>query len=1113
MAGLKLTKINNASYYRNEKQGFLLDESGTTIQKIIEDRLNKKSPKLIKQPSSPEKLFEVLEKFVDYLNDGIAFDIKNFEELEVTDEKIRKLLTKKGKNKNLIYYIKAAIAGEELNLLKEQFQNQEKENKKRISKKIEKSILNNKIRYIYDEDLKIYPSTKRGKIYSELLKNIAEKKELQKFVEECLDRIFNNFSAVSDKECDFSSIRNLNKTESNKVIFLLAQNIRNQKNVIFSHFKELRDKNIENEIKLIEIENDLKKHLLILELLIQYIERIKNKRKKNDLEKLKELLEKEKIKKNITGILHNKLTNYAIDGGKLLHYKLIKDEYKEISSEKLQKIKIEETYNKKYTSSISLIWNTFSKMFSEITGVDVSKDLLGASKLPDNLNIIQEKGEKELLNRFNIEKIEKEKLKSYFEDIHKVLSKVRHSRIHFQKEHEIEIINIENFKKSLMKNIENFKPELLEKFKHNGVFHAYKVTEIEKILKNLHFTFEPQTKKYPSFDKILKRLLGRQKLYDNRTIDSLIKRLDNFDLSKDLEAREKLTKKFLLQYLYKYAFQKENIEEKFFSYVEEFKKYNEIKGKKNIGYTPIYEISTKDFSEYFKELQRLLIIEQTKENSKNENNSDTAREDYVQRYREDIFGFIFYKFLENNIEIVKIINNYKIDLGITNEALDEKKETILKRDIKYNIINFDFIDEKKIDTSLIESYIYYSFLDAKTLSELSQEIQKYVQVIDKNKIKDIKEYITSVKLISLMLLTKDRYSKIENINSISDENHEIFSLIFSEEIYDSQKRKFKEKYENILLKEQLYIQGTKDIKEWILYHNLEKLKEYSLNNYLKKILKLSNNSYKIIPADIEEYLKLKKIYKQTTETKETYIDVKGLHDELLPYKIKNLKPDEINKKAINYKINIEQKNKFENLKNKLEFVDLKKMVEVSNEIIARGLSYIQKFERDVYFVKLYLESLEGSGRARLEEISKEQYDDSNGKFFKNALKKDKQLKFLMHIEGNPNKCEVRNDLAHFDLVKTDKNLINTINNLKDLMAYDKKILNAIPLVIKEILREKIGIEIEFIYDTQNMDGKSNLKLNKICSLKNKYLKFMKNESFEIEKNSKEFVDLIEILFK
>lgn len=1101
MSGLKLTKINNASYYRDDKSGNLIGVNREEIREIVIERLNKKSPKLTKGKPYVKEV-ELLEKFVSCLKGKEEFtNGEEFRLLNLSSDKLEKYISRNGKKQNIIQYISRFFKGEAIESLKDEFLNLENTHKNKISKKIEKSIINNKIGYKYNEELKVTSTTRRGKIYSELLSAISSKEDLYKKVEP--------YVAVILEGCNFSSVINIDNDQDKKILFEISDTLRKQKSEIFNRFKEKKEENY----------SEFEMNLFVMELITQYVKRVKensqDKSKKMDIKKVKDYLEENKIKRNITGLLHNRLTNNAIEGGKLIHYKIKgeKDnEYKNISSKDLEAIKIEEVYNKKYTSSFSLVWSSFNKVLQEVTIENLPiGDLIGTKNLK-KLDIDTNKGSRVLIEKFGVIPTN-ENLFEYFSDIHQILSKIRHSRIHFQIEQdkEEEIINKQYFIDSLNRYIVDFKGELLEKFKSNGIFHGYTVGNIEKILMKLKFDFETDSKLYPSFDKVLKRLLGRTKPYENKSINFLLKKLSNYDLSIDFEAREKLSKKFLLQQLYKNAFQKVEIKNNFFEYVEEFKRLNAIERNKNIGYTPVYEILTEDFEEYFKELQRLMIIEQTKEECAESKEFSDPREDYIQRYREDLFGFIFYKFLEKNIDIINIINNYSLDIKITNRELDEKKEILFKRDLEREIIKFKFIENNQINFDLIESFVYYSFLDSKNLSELNQEICKYIQSIDKNKIKDISEYKNKSKLIQLMLAVKDRYSKGENSGEISSSSHEIFSLVFSQDIYDVEKKEFKPEYEELFLENQLYIQGKREKKEWILYHNLEKLKEYSLTKYIEKILKESENHYRITGDDIKEYIELKQVYNLSIGNRDTYISTQKLHEELLPYKTKRLNEKEIIVKIKEYKKHIEKKYRFEHLKNKLEFVDLKRMTEVSNEIIARTLSYTQKFERDAYFVKLYIESLKGTEKEKIEKIFNDQYIEREGNQLKKFLKEDK-VKFLMHIEGDSKKVELRNKLAHFDLLKeTDTKFINIINELKNLMAYDKKILNTIPFVIKEILLQKIGIKIEFKY--KQPIPNTNLELKNISSEQDNHLKFNTKDGFKINKNSKEFENLIRLLLQ
>ena len=161
---------------------------------------------------------------------------------------------------------------------------------------------------------------------------------------------------------------------------------------------------------------------------------------------------------------------------------------------------------------------------------------------------------------------------------------------------------------------------------------------------------------------------------------------------------------------------------------------------------------------------------------------------------------------------------------------------------------------------------------------------------------------------------------------------------------------------------------------------------------------------------------------------------------------------------------------------------------LSIRVLGRLVDYAGLWERDLYFATLALfshrgkqprdvpdnkwQKLLGEGRIvdALRRLEKQSPSSDGGAVF-NCLKERFGACFLRR--GPQGVVRVRNDLAHFNMLKKDRvlNLTEAVNNTRRLMTYDRKLKNAVSKSVIEMLRRE-GLDLSWqMEESQLRDAK------------------------------------------
>ena len=1009
-----------------------------------------------------------------------------------------------------------------------------------------KSLQNNKVNIKYNNSLEDNNS-KREKAIIEFFKKMVEEKD-----DPILENKLKSFGLESFFDEKFvKEIKELlDKDESD------SEKIRKLRGKIFSKIrekiKEDTNKDVIKNIYFFELKNYIESNLSYKK------ENSKNKGNNENnkglyLNFIKKILfidnenriNIEKLKSKVDDNFKNLLIQHILDYGKILYYKENDDYIKsleennvlKLETRDLEYIRTKEILIRKMATLVSFAANSFYNLFESVEEDILTKDI----NLDNNVLKVGNSTQKEkFLNYFfNSEEIvDKEDFLRALKDS---IYNVRNGVNHFDKMNLGKYNNGLNLNGStVVKNYLKFKKDEIQedlkgRFISNNLQYYYTEDEIKGYFEKYEFQLlKTKVSFAPSFRRILKKgkdLSNCDKDNYNYFKEHSFKDIDKNDIEEFIKTRN-----FLLKELYYNNFYKEflNDNSKFKKAVKKVKnnkKNRSGKGKaagKSYNVIEDYDgsISVTEYIAFIHKLEMERMEINTEKNRK-----DTSK--YIRDFIEEVFleGFINYLNADSRFKFLK-----------EKKKLDEtKKNPVSDFDIKIN--GRDMLNEN--DSEILNLYLFFNMIDDKRLSEFRNEMIKYKQFLEKReKIKhefleiDI-EKIEAV--IEFIVITREKLEMLENEVKEQKENNmnALFNKFYNDENeYDEILKKF---IEETLLKDKKNIPFySTDGETPIVHNNLEKTRKYGTQNFLSKIqsnLKYTSNDRvkkKNFENKVENELKRENILNEVEKNKEDgkpkkvieyYNDCRDyLHQKWIKEK-KEFKGEKCYEKIINH---IKKYNYLEN-KEKLQNVYL--LHEITSDLMARNVAFINKWERDFKFlaiaIKEYLK--DSNDIQKVEEFLDPSLDTSLEE--KNFNVKNYRIKLrsitglhdniisLIYIK-NLNKWNnridqtawlgFRNYISHFNHINSQiskESFINQLNSLILLFSYDKKVQNHITKSLKALL-EKYNMDIEF----EISDDTKSVFEYKIKSIKSKKGKMLGKEN-RFELLEKEFVKNVKILLE
>lgn len=655
------------------------------------------------------------------------------------------------------------------------------------------------------------------------------------------------------------------------------------------------------------------------------------------------------------------------------------------------------------------------------------------------------------------------------------VQKIRNKFTHYDKNSVSKIFNIDKFnidnsgknmyfpdtpflKSCFEKNLNEIPKLIANQLMTGGVLTYYNIDNIKGILGKIKFNLCRSSIPFtPSFKKVFKAGCNYQtnntEKHYLQTENYYPKKESNVEKQEEYEARY-----FLLKLFYNNIFLPEFNDNLFRNIAKDIlkekqKQSSESGSKFENAFREIRAIRDNEtIIEYMSYVQSSIIQEQIKKDEKEFKTKEEQRNNF-EKYLLDIYvkGFDLFlsKFKDNNLHCIE----YQLDSSLTNE----QKASALKTK-RSEIISDCKIQDKIIDINNSTHIAFYTFcklLDANHLSNLRNEIIKYRQSLNE-KNKDF-EYIYLLEVIELCLLKADTLT-------ISDEKKIIATEENIKPFIDINDKNELSKFGD------LYIQA--DNETFVIHSPIELLNKYGTRQRLVDLVERD----KLFKINKEEFNKWKKNRQEDENNIEKKIKAKeNLHKEWVEGKFKafekrdkELVMTEDAKKYLNHANEIEEYNW---LDNKLHFIHLKKLHSLTIEILGRMAGFIALLDRD------------------------KEYTNTNT---------------VNYTEKSS--IKIRNYIAHFNYL-TEKNInysiIELINNLRELMDYDRKLKNAVAKSIIDIFdRNGMELRMDFDYSEHKLKVKG-IKPKKIYHLGTKKGKF------EIATNqvSKEYCEMCKCLLE
>ena len=1075
----------------------------------------------IKKKENQQEIFDVLKEILELeikenQEENIDFDSEKLKEAFEKDfiKKVSKIeAVKKSLEINRANYKKDFVE-----IGNDKYENVKGENKRsRVYEYYKKSETHEKFRKNITEAFeKLYTEENIKELYSKI-EEVLKKTHLKSIVREFYQNEIIGESEFSEKGEDGISIlynQIIRSNEKKEKFVKFLENIENlqlkeltKSQIFYKYFlenEELDDENIKNVFcYFVEIEvNDLLKGN------VYRVSKIYEN-------KIKNTFEYNKLKKLVINKLENKLNNYVRNCGKYNYHM----ENGDIAT---SDINMRNRQTEAFLRSIIGVSSFGYFSLRNILGVndddfyEIEEDLTekknnlleNAKKDITNKNFFKEVVDKsfekkgiysikENLKMFygdSFDDADEDELKQFFVNMLNAITSIRHKVVHYNMNTNSEnIFNFSDIEVSrLLKNIfeketdkRELKLKIFRQLNSAGVFDYWESWKIKKYLENIEFKFVNKNIPFvPSFTKLYNRI-------DNLKGSNALN-LGYINIPKRKEARD--SQIYLLKNIYygefveKFVNNNDNFEKLFREIIEINKNAGRNKQTNFYKLEKFEALKENTPTEYLEKLQSLHQINYDRE--KIEEDKDIYV-DFVQK----IFlkGFINYLQESDSLKSLNLLN-LKKDEAIANKKSFYAEKLKLWQNNGSNLSKmpeeiYDYIKKIKI-TKINYSdrmsifYLLLKLIDHRELTNLRGNLEKY-ESINKNEI-----YSEELNIVNLVSLDNNKVRanfnlKPEDIGKFLKTETSIKNI--------NQLNNFSE----------IFADGENVIKHRSFYN----IKKYGILDLLEKIV--AKADLKITKEEIKKYENLQNELKRN----DFYKIQERIHRSYnqKPFLIKN------NEKHFNdYKKAIENIQNYTQLKNKIEFNDLNLLQSLLFRILHRLAGYTSLWERDLQF-KLKGEFPEDK---YIDEIFNS--DRNNNQKYKSGGIAYKYVDFLIEKEegkrAGKNKVKkrsekegsfiIRNYIAHFNYIPAaEKSILEMLEELRELLKYDRKLKNAVMKSVKDIFKE-YGFILEF-----EISHESNSKKIKVLDVKSEKIKHLKNNGLVTTRNSEDLCNLVKVMLE
>lgn len=457
---------------------------------------------------------------------------------------------------------------------------------------------------------------------------------------------------------------------------------------------------------------------------------------------------------------------------------------------------------------------------------------------------------------------------------------------------------------------------------------------------------------------------------------------------------------------------------------------------------------------YMDKLQREMASEQRLQKGY-DSNPVKAREQsqWIEGFRMDILGRAFKQYIEQNIDQLRWL------VKITRD-----NNRVLPNPGLWDGITVSADDQFNANWHVALYYIFH-MVPGQEISRLLHQMRKWT-VLEPTSKPEVED------LMRLLVLYLDMNNDKQSGDGIANAGLDKFHAMFEGG--------------NASFDQVFSTQGSDENQLGSLRRGLREILRFGNFSVLKQAVKQSP----IKSTDITSY------FKQVETIEEAQRTQKSLHPDLCkkPRKPNNSELAELDKKFDDYVVALSQTSAFRQKANKVNLTNYIKLHDILLSIVGRLIDFAGVWERDGYFISLALMKIKGK-------LPQDVFSAEKGKRPMSPLDKFKKQGQLTGSNEltcpdfqdslrrffTPDLAKIRNGLHHFNVLQGDDiNLTEIMNDMRRIMAYDRKLKNAIVKAVKDLL-EREGILINWeIAVVQN--GAHQLKLSNVTSGKIIHLK-------------------------
>ena len=475
-------------------------------------------------------------------------------------------------------------------------------------------------------------------------------------------------------------------------------------------------------------------------------------------------------------------------------------------------------------------------------------------------------------------------------------------------------------------------------------------------------------------------------------------------------------------------------------------------------------------ADYMAYVQSQWMLEDNKKEDKEPENKRLNFEKFILQ--------LFVKGFDNFLKQAKFLFIHQPQPQINISDSNQQQADQLNR-LETNIRPFCNVHSPKIrpeEDAQIAFYVYCKLLDANHLSTLRNELIKYRSAAESDKFDSI------MQIIELCLLSADR-------------------------VPTDYRQLYPDK-ESCLQRLKPFIADDADLANWgdfyvqtdhetpVVHSGIELSIKYGTANLLQKLI-ASQTTFKISDDNFCKRNNLQKDIAEKTITHANYhkewVTAKGRDDEERKnkiYKKSHFAAAFLKQNGIEYINNCKEINDYNWIDNKLHFVHLKQLHNLTIEMLGRMVGFIVLFDRDFQYLdqqstdpfrlnalvslrdlanKLEVKRIADIDEIRNHEIAKQDGTEITEQDRQSLIesintKRERFQKLLFTPNINP--FGIRNHIAHFEYLTQTANkysLIDLINALRDLLHYDRKLKNAVSKAFIDLF-DKQGMVLKLKFD-------------------------------------------------